>query len=65
MSNTLNTEIVNVLSGTISINHTPLQGNCEFCQAYTYNGYNLLNKLVCENCRDKILSKIQLILDFK
>lgn len=65
MSDTLNTEIINVLSGTFSINHAPMQGYCEFYYAHTYNGYNLIGKIICETCRDKILSKIQLILDFK
>jgi hypothetical protein len=55
-----------ILGGTMQFAAaSPPQGNCEFCQVYTYNGYDFLHKLVCENCREKILKRIQLILKFE
>jgi hypothetical protein len=55
-----------VQGGSITVGvPTPLQGSCEFCMNYTYNGYNFMHKLVCENCREKLLKRIQLIMKFE
>jgi hypothetical protein len=57
---------VTVQGGNITVGAPiPPQGTCEFCNNHTYNGYNFLHKLVCENCREKLLKRIQLILKFE
>jgi hypothetical protein len=40
-------------------------GDCEFCHTYIYGGFDFMSKLVCANCREKILTRIQLILKFE
>lgn len=55
-----------ILGGSIQFSVAPpAAGNCEFCQMYVYSGYNFMHKLVCADCREKILKRIQLILKFE
>jgi hypothetical protein len=55
-----------ILGGTVQFSVAlPASGNCEFCQNYTYNGYDFMHKLVCENCREKLLKRINLIMKFE
>jgi len=59
------------ISGTVTIKATiipdmkSIQGTCEFCSMWTYNGYDMLKKITCETCREKIIKRIQLILKFE
>lgn len=66
MSEIYDNPTIQIMSGTLKLGAPqPEQGNCEFCNTYSYNGYNLMNKLVCENCREKLLKRINLIMNFE
>lgn len=54
-----------ITAGDIAIQHRQISGTCEYCPTYTYNGYNFLGKVVCENCWEDLLKRINLIMKFQ
>jgi hypothetical protein len=62
--NNLNQQI---LGGSIQFAvNIPAAGSCEFCNIYiSSGGYDFMNKLVCSRCREKLLKRINLIMNFE
>lgn len=56
---------IEILSGKITYSPKQIQGQCEYCPMYTYNGFSLLGKVVCENCREKLLKRVNLIMQLE
>ena len=56
-----------ILGGTLQFAlATPAAGSCEFCNIYIYSGgYDLMNKLICSVCREKLIKRINLIMNFE
>ena len=54
-----------ITGGTLTISPETISGNCQFCTLYSHDAYNLLGKVVCLLCRDKIIKRFDLIMKFE
>jgi hypothetical protein len=65
MSDDITMHAATITSGTFSMQKMERWGICHFCMINSYSRHELLEKHVCNVCKDKLLKRIQLILKFE